>query len=135
MDVFRFIDSIEDIQEGQSLSASFTLKGSEEFLKDHFGDFPVMPGVLLLESLRQAAAHLLAENKPQNNTHYRLAWAEEVKFGQFVKPGSRLLIDVKRAGQDGPNIVFEGRIDLLPNNGNGGQKIKALTARLALSKA
>ena len=133
MDVFRFIDNIEDIKEGQSLNAFFTLKGSEEFLKDHFGDFPVMPGVLLLESLRQAAARLLTVGEPQNKAHYRLAWAEEVKFGQFVKPGSRLLIDVKRAGQDGSGVVFEGRIDLLPA-GSGGQKIKALTARLALSK-
>ena len=132
MDVFRFIDGIEETKDEQSLRASFTLNGTEEFLKDHFGGFPVMPGVLLLESLKQAASCLLTRCKPGEGSCYRLAWAEEVKFGQFVKPGSRLLIDVRLSGQEGASHIFEGRIDLLPQPA-GGQKLKVLTARLALS--
>ena len=57
--LFGFIDKISEVEKDQSITAFFTLKGSEEFLQDHFEGFPVMPGVLLLESLKQAATLII----------------------------------------------------------------------------
>ena len=57
---FCFIDKVVEIRKNEFLTAVFKLKGSEEFLKDHFEGFPVMPGVLLLEALKQASERLWA---------------------------------------------------------------------------
>ena len=45
MGAFSFIDKISEVEKDQSITAFFTLKGTEEFLKDHFEDFPVMPSL------------------------------------------------------------------------------------------
>ena len=97
-------------------------------MKDHFADFPVMPGVLLLESLRQAAGRLLEMSDPKGGAVYRLVEAEEVKFGQFVKPGNNIKLFV-RLVQD---KTFEGRIDLMKDQVSTG---KALSARFSLERA
>jgi 3-hydroxyacyl-[acyl-carrier-protein] dehydratase len=128
--VFCFIDEVAEVKRNESLTAFFTLRGSEEFLRDHFDGFPVMPGVLLLESLRQAAAALLASSAGGNGRPYRLRSAEDVRFGQFVKPGSRLRIFVQRLAGDAHSVTFDGRIDLV--SGPEGAGKKALTARIAL---
>ena len=52
---FVLIDRITEINPGQSLTAVKNLSLAEEYLADHFPGFPVMPGVLMLEALTQAA--------------------------------------------------------------------------------
>ena len=126
MSVFGFIDKVTEFKKDESLTASYTLAGKEEFLKDHFKDFPVMPGVLLLETAKQAAASLLCLSDGQGK-HYRLKSAEEVRFGQFVKPGSQLKIFVRLLKNRSGVSVFDGRIDL--ENAPFG---KALTATMTL---
>jgi 3-hydroxyacyl-[acyl-carrier-protein] dehydratase len=105
---FCFIDEVLESNKDESLTARFTLKGTEEFLKDHFPAFPVMPGVLLLESLKQAAERLLSTTQ---KAVYRLVSAQDVKFGQFVKPGSSLKITVCKLKEESPFIFFDGRIE------------------------
>lgn len=116
--------------EREDLTAFYRLTGEEEFLLDHFEGFPVMPGVLLLESLRQAASVLLSNPEDPRKTAWRLESAEDVKFGQFVRPGSGLRISVRASGQDGPARLVEGRIDLTDDGGVA--RGKALTASLRL---
>ena len=130
--IFCFIDRITELKKNESLTAFFKLKGNEEFLKDHFSDFPVMPGVLLLETLKQAAASLLERSKGTGKVFFRLVSAEEVKFGQFVKPGSELKIFVRFLKKEGDFQFFDGRIDLLggPEDPSRG---KALSASFALA--
>jgi 3-hydroxyacyl-[acyl-carrier-protein] dehydratase len=125
---FRFIDTISDLKKDAALSASFTLTGEEEFLKDHFSGFPVMPGVLLLESARQAASLLSAYSSGFETPFFRLVRAEDVRFGHFVRPGASLAIRVTRAGSEGGASVFDARIDV-SGEGSG----KALSARLFLA--
>ena len=53
---FLLIDRIIDFQPGAKITAVKSLTMAEEYLADHFPNFPVMPGVLMLEAMTQAAA-------------------------------------------------------------------------------
>jgi len=125
---FSFIDEVSEVKKNESLTAFYTLKETEEFLKDHFGGFPVMPGVLLLESLKEAAiALLLSMDKPPSK-YFRLNGADEVKFGQFVRPENKLKVFVRLLKAEGSLYSFDGRIDLVDASTRG----KALSANLSL---
>lgn len=109
---FCFIDKISECKKGESLTAFFTLKGSEEFLQDHFPNFPVMPGVLILETLRQAGSFLLSVSGDFKTPDFRLKRVDEIKFGQFVKPKTELKIFVRHMKKETDCDSFEGRVDL-----------------------
>ncbi len=130
LSVFCFVDEVLEVKKNESLTASFTLRGDEEFLQDHFDGFPVMPGVLLLESLKQAASKLLEFSEVFKTAFFRLAAAEEVKFGQFVKPGNNLKIFVKLLKREETFVFLEGRIDLVSETAS---PKKALTANFVLT--
>ncbi len=119
MSCFCFIDRVAELRPGQSVTAFFKLKGEEEFLRDHFPGFPVMPGVLLLETLKQAAAAMLPQAPG-----YRLRQVESVKFGQFVKPGAELEVRVRFLKKEQDAFWCRGEIDV------GGKR--ALVAEIAL---
>ena len=125
MSVFSFIDQVLEVKKGQSITAFFTLEGTEEFLLDHFEGFPVMPGVLLLESLKQAAVRLL-DASLKDEKLYRLTKVPSVKFGQFVRPGSRLRISVDWVGEKEGRMDFKGRINLMNGNIEGPKALQAV---------
>ncbi len=149
MSVFSFVDRIVEVKKNESLTAHFTLRGDEEFLEDHFSGFPVMPGVLLLEAVKQAAAAFLEmtgrsaapTDVPRSKDcglessfgvpgrQYRLASAQDVRFGQFVKPGSLLEISVRFMKAEKDSYFFDGRIRLLTDQT---PSRKALTAGFCL---
>ncbi len=131
MGPFSFIDRIAEVKKNESLTAFYTLKGSEEFLKDHFEGFPVMPGVLLLETLIQAASELLILSGGRRGDFFRLVSAEEVKFGQFIRPESELKIFVRLLKKQDHFRSFEGRIDWV-NGLESSLSKKALTAHVTL---
>lgn len=115
---------MSEVEKGQSITAFFTLKADEEFLLDHFEGFPVMPGVLLLESLKQAACALL-KRETGNDSFYRLAAVHGVKFGQFVKPGSCFEISVRLTAREGQRADFEGRARLVEGEAPGARVLQA----------
>ncbi len=130
MSIFSFIDKISEVEKGQSITAFFTLKGNEEFLQDHFKNFPVMPGVLLLESLRQAGVLLIGGWANSEAPHFRLDEVQEVKFGSFVKPGSLMRIFARLVKKEGSRVFLEGRMDFMGESGN--PIGRALTASFSL---
>ena len=121
---FSFVDDVSEVKKGQSITAFFTLKGDEEFLLDHFEGFPVMPGVLLLESLKQAACTLL-QTSTGSGFFYRLSGVQQVKFGQFVRPGDRVQLGVRLAGSDGLRADFEGLAHLAEGGKPGARVLQA----------
>ena len=130
MPFFSFVDKVTELKAGDRVTAFFKLTGDEEFLQNHFEGFPVMPGVLLLESLKQAAGQLLNASGNDSNVLYQLAAVDEVKFGQFIRPGTQLRIQARLSKRDGQRAFFEGRIDSIePDSVN---PRKALVASFSL---
>ena len=84
---FNLLDRIVEVQPGQALRAVKNLTLGEEYLADHFPTFPVMPGVLMLETLVEAGAWLLRLSDDFRHSLVVLREARNVKYGSFMEPG------------------------------------------------
>ena len=96
---------------------------AEEYLADHFPGFPVLPGVLMLEALVQAARHLLTASDGDagdgdgataaGNEPLVLAQVRNVRYGNMVRPGQCLRIEVVLRRQVEGEWEFDGvgRVD------------------------
>ncbi len=92
---FSLIDRIAELNPGESIVAEKTLIGSEEYLQDHFPNFPCMPGVLMLEAMFQASAWLLRQTDGFARPIVMLKEARNVKYGNFVAPGQTLVLSAQ----------------------------------------
>lgn len=104
---FSLIDRITELRDGESVTAVKVLTLSEEYLADHFPKFPVMPGVMMLESMYQACAWLL--RKTDNFAHALVVLREtrNVKFSSFVEPGQVLTVRGQLMSRDGRLATFK----------------------------
>src|SRR5580700_6333595 len=91
---FNLIDRIEQVSD-ERLVAVKNVSLAEEYLGDHFPTFPVLPGVLMLEALVQAAGWLLHRKSGFSKSIAVLKEARNVKYGTFVAPGNSLRVDVE----------------------------------------
>ncbi len=89
---FSLVDKVIALEAGRSITAIKTLSFSEEYLVDHFPGFPVMPGVLMLESLVQASAWLMRYTDNFRYSTILLKDARAIRFNTFVEPGQTLAI-------------------------------------------
>jgi 3-hydroxyacyl-[acyl-carrier-protein] dehydratase len=97
---FLLIDKVIEIVEGQSLVAIKNVTINEAFFVGHFPNRPVMPGVLILEALAQAAgvlAYKSTHTTPENGGLYYLAGIDNARFRRIVEPGDQLRLTVKLA--------------------------------------
>jgi len=89
------VDAITEHEAGQRLVAVKNVTVNEEFFQGHFPGTPLMPGVLMLESLSQAAALLLLQHgDTPPNTRVYLRGVNDAKFRRQVVPGDRLRLEV-----------------------------------------
>ena len=105
---FLFIDRVIDFVPYESLKAIKNVTSSEPWFTGHFPNMPVMPGVLMLECMAQAAAimaYLSLEAEPDNKSLFYLAGIDNARFKQIVKPGDQLVIHVNFIKQK--NIVWK----------------------------
>ena len=105
---FVLIDRILEVKSGQSLLAVKNLSLAEEYLADHFPGFPVMPGVLMLEALTQAAAWLVRDSEDFAHSIVLLKQAKTIKYGSFVEPGRQLQLRVEMVSQGERESAFKG---------------------------
>jgi len=105
---FYLVDRIERIEAGKRIVAVKALSLAEEYLADHFPVFPVMPGVLMLESLVQAAAWLIRIEQDFCKSMIVLSRARNVRYANFVLPGSLLRVEAELLGVDGDIAKFKG---------------------------
>lgn len=90
---------------------------AEEYMDDHFKSFPVLPGVMMLECLVQAAREL-AGPRPDGRPMV-LGKARAVKYGRFVQPGSSLRVEVSMlARADDGSAEFRGEGTLVEPGGD-----------------
>ena len=110
---FSLIDRIESLEPGQSVVATKSLTLAEEYLRDHFPNFPVMPGVLMLEALTQASAWLVRVTDGFSHSMVVLKEAKNVKYGKFVKPGQTIRVSATITGRTESTITLkaEGSVE------------------------
>lgn len=100
---FQLVDRIIELEPGRSVEAESSLPGSEELFRDHFPGFPVVPGVLLIEMMGQAAAKALnAQRLPRGNP--MLGEVRNARFRHWVKPGEKIRLSAE-IGRDQGNFV------------------------------
>src|SRR5207253_9971886 len=91
---FNLIDKIESLS-GERIVGVKYVSLAEEYLADHFPTFPVLPGVMMLEAITQAAGWLLHHRRNFEKSIAVLREARNVKYGQFVAPGNFLRVEVE----------------------------------------
>jgi len=105
---FVLIDRITELVPGQRIEAIKALSLAEEYLADHFPSFPVMPGVLIVESLIQASAWLVRETENYAHSMLLLGEAKNVTYKNFVSPGQTLEVSVEAKAIDKDTSRFVG---------------------------
>ncbi|MBW7860831.1 MAG: 3-hydroxyacyl-ACP dehydratase FabZ [Rhodocyclaceae bacterium] len=95
---FLLVDRVLEIEEGRRILALKNVTMNEPFFPGHFPNHPVMPGVLIIEAMAQAAALLSFKTmgvKPDENSVVLFAGIDNVRFKRQVVPGDQLLFDVE----------------------------------------
>lgn len=91
---FQLLDAVLELDPAQGRIVTIkNVSAAEEYLQDHFPSFPVLPGVLMIETLVQAARHLLRVMDPAHARHV-LGGVRALKYGNFVRPGETLRVEV-----------------------------------------
>jgi beta-hydroxyacyl-ACP dehydratase FabZ len=92
---FLLVDRIDEL-EPERIVGIKNVTINEPFFVGHFPDFPVMPGVLIVEAMAQVAGVLvLSQMEDRKNKLVLLASVEEAKFRKPVRPGDQLRIEMK----------------------------------------
>ena len=93
---FLLLDGILHCTPGESISAVKNVSFNEPYFLGHFPGHPVMPGVLIVETMAQAGGVLIWESVPPDRRDFTLylATVEKTRFRQPVRPGDRLVVTV-----------------------------------------
>jgi len=95
---FLLVDRIIEMKEGESVVALKNVTINEAFFSGHFPNRPIMPGVLILEALAQAAgvlAYKSTNSLPSDGVLYYFAGVDNARFRRVVEPGDQLRLEVK----------------------------------------
>lgn len=104
---FLMIDEVESYVPGESAVAYKNVDINEWYFKGHFPNEPIMPGVLIVESLAQAGAVAILSMKENKGKNALFAGIEKMKFKKMVIPGDRLKLEVKIIKRKGPIGIGE----------------------------
>ncbi len=95
------IEKVLWVKEGEGISACGKIPDHSEFFQDHFPGFPVLPGVLALEMLKQTAERYLESLPGGSGQHYFLKQIRATRFTKYLRPGDE----------------WESRLQLIQNSG------------------
>lgn len=108
---FLLVDRVENIVPGESITAIKAVSMNEEFFQGHFPGRPIMPGVLIIEALAQAAAIMAVEelNLLESGKLVYFMAIDGAKFRAPVEPGCLLTLKVEYARKRFPVCKFSGK--------------------------
>jgi len=92
------VDRVLEVVKGKSIKALKNVSINDPYFNGHFPHRPVMPGVLMIESLAQAAALLAFESfdiSSQSNNVFYFAGIDGVRFKRPVEPGDQLILQIE----------------------------------------
>ena len=109
---YWLLDKIRSYKPEVELSAVKNVTMTEEYLADHFPEFPVLPGVFMLEAATQAGAWLLRLSENFAHSVISLKEAKNIKYADFVAPGQSLEVTVSMVKKDDrlATLKVEGQI-------------------------
>lgn len=113
---FLLVDRVVEIDKGKRIKALKNVSINEPFFTGHFPARPVMPGVLMLEALAQAAGLLsfdMLGEAPDENTVFYFVGIDNARFKRPVEPGDQLILEVELDRIKGGIYKFKGvaRVD------------------------
>lgn len=106
-DPFLMIDEVEEYQPGEYCIGYKNVTGDEYFFKGHFPGNPIMPGVLITESLAQTGAVAILSLEENKGKNALFAGIDKMKFKKMVVPGDKLKLEVRIIKRKGPIGVGE----------------------------
>lgn len=109
---FLMVDRVLEIIPGESLTAIKNITVNEPQFPGHFPQQPIMPGVLMVEAMAQAAGLLAFKTDnivPGEGSTYYLVGVDKTRFKRPVVPGDQLRMEIKLLKSKRGIWVFEGR--------------------------
>ncbi len=109
---FVLVDRVLEVEAGKRIVAVKNVSYNEPYFPGHFPGRPLMPGVLQIEALAQAACLLCAAGEKDliARRGVVLAGVEKARFRRPVVPGDQARLEVEVAAQRGPLWKFKGRL-------------------------
>lgn len=105
---FLLIDKVEEIVEGVSVKGYKNVTINEPFFQGHYPEYPVMPGVLVLEALAQMGAVALLTKEEFKGKNPLFAGTNKVRWKKQVMPGDKLELYVEIIKIKGPMGIGKG---------------------------
>jgi len=92
---FLLVDKVLEVEEGSRVVAIKNVTINEPFFQGHFPDYPVMPGVLIIEAMAQVGAIAMLGKEENKGKIGFLAGVDKCRFKRQVKPGDQLKLEVE----------------------------------------
>lgn len=99
---FLLVDKVTEVEEGKRVVGYKNVTINEPFFDGHFPDYPVMPGVLILEALAQVGAIAVLNMEENKGKIGFLAGIDKCRFKRQVVPGDQLKLEVEIIRMKGP---------------------------------
>lgn len=103
------VDRVLEMEPGKRIVAAKNVSMGDQFFQGHFPDYPVMPGVLVVEALAQAGAILALSDPDKRGRIPFFAGIDDCRFRQQVRPGDVLRLEVEITASRGPLGKAHGR--------------------------
>ena len=104
---FLMIDEVEEYVPGESATAYKNVSADEYYFKGLFPGNPIMPGVLIVESLAQTGAVAILSMEENKGKNALFGGIDKLRFKRQVVPGDRLKLEVKIIKRKGPIGIGE----------------------------